>query len=89
MKVKILGLFLLIISVQSSYAQQNKTNTSTTSNTNAEQEIFNLSKEKWGWMAERNVDSLNALFSEKLLVTIYMVDVMIRAIIVRKKYSAK
>jgi hypothetical protein len=35
------------------------------SNTNAEQEIINLSKEKWVWMADKNVDSLNALFHEK------------------------
>jgi hypothetical protein len=30
-----------------------------------EQEIINLSKEKWGWMAERNVETLDALFHEK------------------------
>src|SRR5512137_400609 len=34
-------------------------------NVNLEQEVINLSKEKWGWMAERNVDSLNDLFHEK------------------------
>jgi 4-carboxymuconolactone decarboxylase len=28
-------------------------------------ELLNLSKSKWLWMAERNVDSLNALFNEK------------------------
>ena len=31
----------------------------------AEQEIINLSKQKWNWMADKNVDSLNALFDEK------------------------
>ena len=30
-----------------------------------EQEVINLSKEKWRWMAERNVDTLDALFHEK------------------------
>jgi hypothetical protein len=30
-----------------------------------EQEIISLSKQKWLWMAERNVDSLNKLFDEK------------------------
>lgn len=30
-----------------------------------EQEVISLSKEKWGWMSERNVDSLKALFHEK------------------------
>ena len=34
-------------------------------NTNLEQDVINLSKEKWGWMAERNVDTLDALFHEK------------------------
>jgi len=34
-------------------------------NTNAEQEIINLSKQKWLWMADKNVDSLNTLFHEK------------------------
>ena len=31
----------------------------------SEQEVLNLSKEKWRWMSERKVDSLNALFHEK------------------------
>jgi hypothetical protein len=34
-------------------------------NGNLEQEIINLSKEKWGWMAERNVETLETLFHEK------------------------
>jgi hypothetical protein len=34
-------------------------------NANLEQEVINLSKEKWQWMSERNVDSLDALFHEK------------------------
>jgi len=34
-------------------------------NVNLEQEIINLSKEKWNWMSERKVDSLAALFHEK------------------------
>jgi 4-carboxymuconolactone decarboxylase len=33
--------------------------------TNVEQELLNLSQEKWRWMAERNVDALTALFHEK------------------------
>ena len=32
---------------------------------NLEQEVIDLSKEKWRWMSERNVDSLAALFHEK------------------------
>ena len=34
-------------------------------NIKSEQEVINLSKEKWRWMSERNVDSLDALFHEK------------------------
>jgi hypothetical protein len=34
-------------------------------NVNMEQEVINLSKEKWRWMSERKVDSLDALFHEK------------------------
>jgi hypothetical protein len=33
--------------------------------TNAEREILNLSQTKWRWMAERNVDSLAALFDDQ------------------------
>ena len=34
-------------------------------NVNLEQEVIDLSKEKWRWMSERNVDTLDALFHEK------------------------
>ncbi|MEQ1675900.1 MAG: nuclear transport factor 2 family protein [Chitinophagaceae bacterium] len=60
MKVKITGLFLLLLSVQWSYAQQTKENPSP-----AEQEIISLSKQKWLWMSDKNVDSLTVLFDEK------------------------
>jgi 4-carboxymuconolactone decarboxylase len=33
--------------------------------TTEEQKIINLSKQKWIWMADKNTDSLNALFNEK------------------------
>ncbi|MFN8400246.1 MAG: nuclear transport factor 2 family protein [Anaerolineales bacterium] len=32
---------------------------------NLEQEVINLSKEKWQWMSERNMETLDALFHEK------------------------
>ena len=34
-------------------------------NVNLEQTVINLSKEKWRWMSERDVDALDALFHEK------------------------
>jgi hypothetical protein len=55
MKTPTIGLFLLIIGVQWASALQ----------TSAEQEIINLSRDKWLWMSERTVDSLDALFHEE------------------------
>ena len=60
MKATILGLCLLMMGAQWSFAQQTKTNPSP-----VEQEIINLSKQKWLWMSDKNVDSLRALFDEK------------------------
>ena len=34
-------------------------------NINLEQEVIDLSKEKWAWMSERNMETLDALFHEK------------------------
>lgn len=58
MKVKIIGLFLFVIIAQASFAQQ-------TNNTLEQQEVINLSRQKWQWMADKNVDSLNLLFNDK------------------------
>jgi hypothetical protein len=33
-------------------------------NGSLEQEVIDLSKEKWRWMSERNIDTLDALFHE-------------------------
>jgi len=55
MKTTIIGLFIIILSAQWSFAQDSA----------AEQEIINLSKEKWQWMADKNVDALDDLFHEK------------------------
>lgn len=64
MKTFLLGL-LLILSLQSSFAQENKTSTVVPSYTKAEQEIIQLSKDKWQWMADKNVDRLTPLFDAK------------------------
>lgn len=64
MKLFILSLVLLFSSGQASFAQTGETK-SVTNNNQDEQEIRNLSKEKWRWMAEKNVDALAALFHEK------------------------
>jgi hypothetical protein len=55
MKKSMLSLFVLIICGQCALAQHAAD----------EQDIIKLSKEKWQWMADKNVDSLNLLFDEK------------------------
>jgi hypothetical protein len=69
MKSSLLGLFLSIAIVHSSYAQQPPTETIKTATKNApeQQEVINLSKQKWNWMADKNVDSLNVLFDDKAM----------------------
>ena len=68
------GLFaLLIATVTGSVNAQNTGNSSTPQkkensdmkSNKTEQELIGLSKQKWQWMAERTVDSLDALFHEK------------------------
>ena len=64
-KTSILGLFVLLMSAQWSFAQQENLNPSAANSTAAEQEIIDLSKEKWQWMADKNTDMLDSLFHEK------------------------
>ena len=68
MKAVIIGLSLMsAITVHFSYAQQPPTETikTSTNNTPEQQEVINLSKQKWQWMADKNVDSLSVLFDDK------------------------
>jgi len=55
MRAPILGLFVLTVSVQCASAQQ----------ASVEQEIIDLSREKWRWMAEQNADTLATLFHDQ------------------------
>lgn len=54
MKTTILGLLIIMLSAQWSFAQ----------NSAAEQEIIQLSKTKWEWMANKDVDKLEPLFHD-------------------------
>ncbi|NRF39504.1 nuclear transport factor 2 family protein [Pedobacter foliorum] len=63
MKTIFLGLFLLFATVQYSAAQT--PNGTSPAPTKEEQQIIELSKTKWLWMADKNVDSLNVLFDTK------------------------
>ena len=65
MKASLLGLCLLIVSVQGASAQQKQGDAPAASRAKAEQEIVSLSRDKWRWMSERKVDALAALFHEE------------------------
>lgn len=54
MKTIMLGVFIMFMSAQS-FAQTSA----------PEQEIITLSKDKWQWMADKNVDKLEPLFHDK------------------------
>ena len=55
MKRIILGLLIITLAAHSSIAQTS----------NPEQEIIQLSKDKWQWMADKDVDKLATLFHDK------------------------
>lgn len=65
MRAQLLGLCLLMLTASGVASAQTQGDPSKMTATNAEQEIVNLSKEKWGWMADRKVDALNALFDDQ------------------------
>jgi hypothetical protein len=54
MKTTFFGVVVFFICVQFSFAQNS-----------TEQEVITLSKEKWQWMADKNVDKLAPLFHDK------------------------
>lgn len=51
---------LLIFNTQTSFAQEKNKNNQT-----MEQELIKLSKNKWQWMTDRDIESLDNLFHEK------------------------
>jgi hypothetical protein len=54
MKKSIFGLLLLVLFTTNTFAQNT-----------TEQEIIELSKQKWQWMSDKNVDKLTPLFDDK------------------------
>jgi Domain of unknown function (DUF4440) len=63
MNLTLVGSCLLIVAGQSpSIAQKSLDQAAAT--TTAQQEVISLSKQKWQWMAERNVEALSGLFHE-------------------------
>jgi len=61
MRPIVLLLCFVMITTQSLWAQS----TTNPSPTPAEQELIKLSKDKWQWMADKNVDKLATLFHDK------------------------
>lgn len=59
MKAFIIGLFLIFVGTIVTFAQQN------VKYSLKQEKIINLSKQKWQWMAEKNVDLLEKLFDDK------------------------
>lgn len=65
MKTLFSAFILLFMSSQFIFSQQNITVDPVKTYTKAEQEIITLSKDKWQWMANKNVDALSNLFHAK------------------------
>jgi hypothetical protein len=61
----IMAFTLIGISQIAVMSQSNQGEAVKSQNNNAEQELINLSKEKWRWMSERKVESLDTLFHDK------------------------
>ena len=74
MRILISGLFLSTLIAPSLYAQQTPQPPAGTVQTDAspttgQKEVINLSNMKWDWMADKKVDSLEALFDDKAMFT--------------------
>lgn len=64
MRKLLLGL-LFFTSMQWSQAQISTSNPESKTVQKTEQELLDLSKQKWQWMADKNVDKLESLFDNK------------------------
>jgi hypothetical protein len=64
MKITFIALFLFLAGQQLLHAQAKLPDSTTTSFTKEEQEILDLSKTKWTWMSDKNMESLTGLFKD-------------------------
>jgi len=74
MRTLAIGLTSSLLPMQPSFAQQTpapptETIKTATTHTPTEQQIIDLSKTKWDWMADKKVDSLAALFDDRAMFT--------------------
>lgn len=60
----LLTLALLVLAHAAPAAAQGNATPATSARTRAEQELLDLSRAKWRWMAERKVDTLSTLFHD-------------------------
>lgn len=65
LKASVIGLCVLTATAAPAAAAEKQASSATPSGSSAEQEILSLSKDKWRWMSERKVESLDALFHEE------------------------
>lgn len=72
------GLALALMGAPSAFAQAGAQAPGKSGDSKTEQEVITLSKDKWKWMAERNVDALEKLFAEEA-VFVHMGGTMSRA----------
>jgi hypothetical protein len=78
LKAFAIGLCLLTATAAPIFAAEKQASPPPQSGTKAEQEILSLSKEKWRWISERKVDSLETLFHEEA-VFVHMGGTMSRS----------
>jgi ketosteroid isomerase-like protein len=79
MNITLVGLCFLMMAVQSpGTPQKSLDQPAATITTKAQQDVIGLSKQKWQWMAERNVDALSGLFHEDA-VFVHMGGIMSRS----------
>jgi len=64
MKKAIIIMLLCVAGAQLSRAQANLPSAPPASVTKEQQELLDLSKSKWAWMADKNTETLNGLFDE-------------------------
>ena len=77
MKTSTIGVGLILASVLWSCAPERELATSAAGAAYDEQELLDLSRQKWLWMSERDVDALEALFHEEA-VFVHMGGTMTR-----------
>jgi hypothetical protein len=64
MRIALLGLGLLLATTTSSLSAQQMASAARPAPTKQEQEVLQLSRDKWRWMAEKKADTLAALFHD-------------------------